>query len=298
MKIGKREIITGIVLLFIVVIMNSFYYDPAVYIAKGQGTVLDDNWWNAMNWIKNNTEECAVIATYWDPGHFITGIANRPVVFDGASQGAGLTLEMNGTNVTYSRIQDIATTLFTDDEEKAVEILKKYKKSGCDEMYYIASADLIAKSQWWTYFSTWDKVTAKGTMYYYRQAQLTEATPLLREDAISYRYYAGTDDKGQDHFYVIYEKDNALIPMYQIGNQFFKISKIINLDDGKEFKNDVADIPGTVLVVNKKQILIHIPPELENSLFTRMFFYSGQGLTHFQFVNNWGGEVKLFKVVF
>jgi len=296
--VEKRKILIGIVLIFILVIMNFFYYESAVYVAKGHGTVLSDNWWNALNWIRNNTEECAVIATYWDPGHFITGIARRPVVFDGASQSATRTVEINGTNITTSRIQDIATTLFTDDEEKAVEILKKYKKTGCDEMYYIASSDLIAKSQWWTYFSTWDKVTAKGTMYYYRQTSLAEAKPLLREDAISYRYYAGTDEYGQDHFYVIYEKDNTLIPTYQIGNNFFNINKVINMDDGSEFINEESDIPGTVLLINRKQILIHIPPELENSLFTRMFFLNGYDLKHFQFVNNWGGEVKLFRIVF
>ena len=45
-------------------------------------------------------------------------------------------------------------------------------------------------------------------------------------------------------------------------------------------------------------MLIHIPPELENSMFTRMFFFNGYGMENFEFVNNWGGEVKLFRVIF
>ncbi len=298
MRVGNKEILAVAFLIFIFFIMNYFYYEPTVQIAKGHGTVLSDNWWEALNWIKNNTAECAVIATYWDPGHFITGIARRPVVFDGASQGATITVEVNGTNVTTSRIQDIATTLYTDDEDLAADILKKYMMPGCDEMYYIASADLISKSLWWTYFSTWDKVAASGTMYNYVQVGLSEAQPLLNENAIAYRYYAGTDKNGMNHFYVIYEKDDTLIPRYQVGNQFFDIGRVISMDTGSEFVTEGADIGGTVLLLNGKQLLLHIPPELENSLFTRMFFFHGQGLKHFEFVNNWGGEVKLFKVVF
>jgi len=295
MHLGKKEILIVLVLIFIIIIMNYFYYEPSVFIAKNQGTVLSDNWWDALNWIKNNTKECAVIATYWDPGHFITGIARRPVVFDGASQNEVLTIEENGTNITRARIQDIATTLFTDNETKAIGILKDYLI--CDEMYYIASADLIAKSQWWTYFSTWNPIDY-GNMYVYRQSNLIEAKPLIREDAISYSYYAGRDELGQDHFYVIYEKAGTLIPTYQAGNNFFKIKKLVNMDDGMAWENEDAEVLGTILLFNRKQLLIHIPEELENSMFTRMFFFNGEGLKHFEFVRNWGGEVKLFKVLF
>jgi hypothetical protein len=29
-----------------------------------------------------------------------------------------------------------------------------------------------------------------------------------------------------------------------------------------------------------------------------MFLFNGQGLQNFEYVNNWGGEVKLYKVKF
>jgi len=79
--INIKNVLTVISILFIITTSFVFYYVPSSHIARSQGTVLSPNWWTALNWIKNNTAECATIATYWDPGHFITSIAERPVVF-------------------------------------------------------------------------------------------------------------------------------------------------------------------------------------------------------------------------
>jgi len=93
----NHELMTFIVLLIIFLLFVNIYYMESLKISECAGTVLSNNWWEALNWIKNNTKECAVVATYWDPGHFITGIARRPVVFDGASQGSTITLPTNDT---------------------------------------------------------------------------------------------------------------------------------------------------------------------------------------------------------
>src|SRR3989344_2965647 len=164
-KLDKRTGTLCFVLFVIFGISYYYFFSPGLYIAKNQGTVLSDNWFQALNWMNNNTPECAVVATYWDPGHFITGIARRGVVFDGASQGSTRTVIIDGVNVTTSRIQDIATTLYTDNETLAMNILKKDRRS-CGEMYYIASNDLIGKSVWWSYFATWDPVN-KGRQLSY-----------------------------------------------------------------------------------------------------------------------------------
>src|SRR3989338_2814099 len=92
MKINKRYATIGILLVLILLLFNSFYFQPANAISQGAGTILTPNWYSALTWINNNTEQCAVVATYWDPGHFITAIAQRAVVFDGASQGAQRTV--------------------------------------------------------------------------------------------------------------------------------------------------------------------------------------------------------------
>jgi dolichyl-diphosphooligosaccharide--protein glycosyltransferase len=288
----------GIFVAFAMLFMFSMVTAESQIVSKYSTPVLSNNWWEALNWIKNNTEKCAVIATYWDPGHFITAIAERPVVFDGASQNELITVEINGTNVTTARIQDIATTLYTDNETRALEILKKYR-GNCSEMYYIASSDLIMKSQWWTYFSTWNPID-KGTKIYYGLAQLSGKRPLKEEQVIAYLYFVGRDERGIEHYYLLYEKNGTIIPMYQVGNQFIKIRKITFYLNGSLYNIEYsdADIEGTLLAFSGFQGVVYIPKELENSLFTRMFFYNGHGLENFEFVRDWGGEVKLFKVLF
>ncbi|MBI4174024.1 MAG: hypothetical protein HY517_00120, partial [Candidatus Aenigmarchaeota archaeon] len=225
-----REAALVVVLWFIFVFLFYLYFAPGVQIAQGSGTVLSDNWFQALSWMRNNTPECSVVATYWDPGHFITGIARRAVVFDGASQGDlytrpasfsqdGLIVEKHDSNInhivlykdgnkTTARIQDISTTLLTSNETLAIEILKEYRKPGCDSMFYIASADLIGKSTWWTYFATWNPVDKKGTPYVYTNAPQPgfsmSARPDIRQNAIIYTYPISPQDA-----FVLYESRNS-----------------------------------------------------------------------------------------
>ncbi len=310
-------IIFAIILL---VIINDFYFSPSVSMAKGQGTVLSDSWWQALNWIKNNTKECAVIATYWDPGHFITGIAERPVIFDGATQSVtlmmnaddsgykeGLTTENydNGIVQTISvkdgklergRIKDVGISLLTNNESLALKYLKDYKKRDCDEMYYIASSDLIGKSVWWSYFATWDPVN-KGKMYSYAILQLSQARPVPAQNAIVYLY-----PFGQQQSFVVYEYNKTILkPYIQQGGKLLTIEKIFSFTKegyGYALTEPNADVKGTLWLTPDRQVMVYMPPELENSMFTKLFFFDGQGLEHFQFINNWGGEVKLFKINF
>lgn len=326
MKLEKRKAVLVVFMSVLVLYANALYFRPASDIARYSGTVLSDNWWEALNWIRNNTAECAVVATYWDPGHFITGIAKRPVVFDGATQGAVLEVpgeQESGTvierhengisrvllyrngNVTTARIQDIATTLLTENETLATEVLEKYKKPNCDEFYYIASSDLLGKSQWWTYFATWDPAggkncplisSDKGYCYLYTTVSLSRASPIPSQNAIAYTY-----PLSQRNAFVIYEINSTLIPYFQQDNQLSTVESIFYFTKdgiGRIRTAPDADLPGLIWMDPSKQVIVFIPLELANSLFTRMFLFNGAGLEKFEFVNSWGGEVKLFKVNF
>jgi dolichyl-phosphooligosaccharide-protein glycotransferase len=322
MKVTKKAIVMVIFVLFVFMIMNSFYYSPAVMVSKSQGTVLSDNWWIALNWIKNNTEECSVVATYWDPGHFITGIARRPVVFDGASQSSLRTIKVSGnlsadeirkiavidkyeasydektdtTSITTARIQDIATSLYTDNETLAYEIIKKYRKNNCSTVYYIASSDLLGKSTWWTYFSTWNPAE-KGQKYVYYMVPLYSARPVPNQNAVAYMYLMS-----EQQSFVIYEfNKTSMIPYLQQGSNVVKVEKLFYFNKngfGLMHYEPDAEVKGMLWLSPERQTLIFIPPELENSMFTRMFLFNGQGLEYFEYVDSWGGEVKLFKLDF
>ena len=293
-KLDKRAGGLCFVLFFIFSVGYAYFFSPSVFIAKNQGTVLSDNWFQALKWVNENTPECAVVATYWDPGHFITGIGRRAVVFDGASQSRIRTVKLDGADTTTATIQDIATTLYTDNETLAMNILKKYRKD-CNEMYYIASNDLIGKSVWWSYFSTWDPVN-KGRQLSYAFINLAQSRPVVGQpNVVAYIYSFGNQQ-------VVVKDDNGVLSAYlQQGAQLAEIEKLMFATPGGALAQKVvenAPVKGTIYLEPSRQTVIYMPSELENSLFTRMYFFHGAGMQHFEFVNNWGGEVKLFKVKF
>jgi hypothetical protein len=217
-----------------------------------------------------------------------------------------VTLYENG-NLTRARIKDITAVMLTANESLAVNILKDYVKPGCNEMYFIASSDLIYKSQWWSYFATWDPTRestgtlTKGDIYNYGITQLARRKPLPQYGVVGYEYPVS-----QTQSIILCQQNNTIAPcssdaigLFQSGEQFARIRKIIWPTDrgllAMEDKN--AELPGTVLVLDASaQTIAYLRPELENALFTRMFFYNGAGLEKFTLVNNWGGEVKLFKI--
>ena len=292
-RIDKRIAAAIFIIFFIFSVGYFYYYSPSLNIAKGQGTVLSDNWFEALNWIRENTPECTVVATYWDPGHFITGIARRAVVFDGASQGSIRTVVIDGQNVTTGRIQDIGMSFYTDNETLSMNLMKKYRKP-CGEMYYIASSDLVGKSVWWSYFATWDPVN-KGKQSSYAQVGLSQARPIIGQNATAYIYPVGNQQ------IVIRDENGQLTPFLQQGTQLAQIEKIIYYrQDGSVVQETFSDaqMMGTILLEPYRQYIFYMPPELENSMFTRMFFFNGAGLENFEFVRSWGGEVKLFKIKF
>ncbi len=318
-RLEKTDILLAALVFFIASFSYTFYFGPAVSIEKGSGPILNDNWFNALTWIRENTDECATIATYWDPGHFIRAIAKRTVIFDGGSQNALLVVPANVTEsrldiipyesgihriIKYengeritARIQDAAISMLTPDESLALDILEYYKKPGCNEMYFLATSDLIGKSAWWTYFSTWspEKEGDKGSRYLYSMIGLTQARPMPAQNSIAYVYAFG-----QSQAIVIYDTNGTMVPYLQQGNQFVKISKIFYFTNNGAVMRQTpeAEVNSLIWMDPSKQLIVMIQPELENAIFTKMFFFNGAGLERFELVNSWGGEVKLFKIKF
>ncbi len=319
---SKIRLILTAILGIIITIFLFHALMTANKIAVSAGPVLDNNWWVALNWIRENTPNCSVIATYWDPGHFITGIAERPVVFDGASQNAKRTITLDGnltqdeikdiigidnfvfktfekngkvyTNVTTARIQDIATVLYTSNESQAIKILRRYVMPNCNNsMYFIASSDLIGKSQWWTYFSTWSPDTHKGTKYFYATLWLSGTKKLNNRTVYIYPYY-------HNQAFLIVSNGTDFDLYFQQDTNVMRIKRFVYYSSGltveKTYEN--ASIDGMVWTDPSMKAIIFVPKELENSLFTRMMLFDGKGLKHFKFVKDFGWEVKLFKVEF
>lgn len=82
---------------------------PAAIANGGTGFRMQtDDWTNAMEWIEQNTEEDAVIASWWDYGYWITTLSNRTTLADNAT--------LNST-----RIETLAK-MFISDEQSGLKI--------------------------------------------------------------------------------------------------------------------------------------------------------------------------------
>jgi dolichyl-diphosphooligosaccharide---protein glycosyltransferase len=72
-----------------------------------------EDWINAMDWISQNTEKDAVVASWWDYGYWITTLGNRPTLADNAT-------------LNHTRIQSLAK-MFISDEESGMKIAQDLK---------------------------------------------------------------------------------------------------------------------------------------------------------------------------
>ena len=75
---------------------------------------------------------------------------------------------------------------------------------------------------------------------------------------------------------------------------------IIASPDGlRVIEDTTGEIQGTIFVPDPSgSTIVYMPEELENSVFTKMFFFNGIQLDKFELVGNWGNEFKLYKVKF
>jgi dolichyl-diphosphooligosaccharide--protein glycosyltransferase len=72
-----------------------------------------EDWTDAMEWLSQNTDPDAVIASWWDYGYWITTLGNRPSLADNAT-------------LNHTRIQSIAK-MFISDEESAMKVAQDLK---------------------------------------------------------------------------------------------------------------------------------------------------------------------------
>jgi len=295
-----------------------------------QGFDIGQNWVDALNWIKQNTNPKSLIVTWWDPGHIITGFAGRPVMADGAHCTPESCVPYNH-NI---RIQDMGFIFSTSSEDDALQILKKYQElspqqcqlarekfgdmmpsDACDkvpEIYLIASSDLIGKYYWLSYFgSCLNKYGIQTGQSCYSMLPpdfKNLVDPIVAQNPQNYQFVRlslsnyGLDQQGGIGAYyygggaiTIAVRNNTLIPVL---NNKYIAREIIFFQNGQMFTNTFntsETVDGTVWVDSSFRTAIFLSPAIRNSIFTRLFFFDGQGLNDFQLVFN-NGEVKIFKV--
>lgn len=268
------------------------------------GLEVSDNWKAALTWLKENADEDALITTWWDPGHIITGFTGLKVHADGAHCGA-FSCKPYDHNI---RIQDMGRVFATSDKQEALHILNKYMnrdgtlcndakeefgeivpEEACkpvSEMYVIASSDLIGKYFWLSFFGT-------GTGNNFVQLSLS-----------------GQDEQGN----LIYGgglvtlaaiEDNRLVALINAPQQGVRnsvVSDVVAYQNGQELRYNYANftnkVEGMLWVDPSFSTVIFMNPPIRDSIFTKLFFFNGRGLEdsfELVFANP---ELKVYRVKF
>ncbi|MBI4015364.1 MAG: hypothetical protein HY362_01440 [Candidatus Aenigmarchaeota archaeon] len=282
----------------------------------GLGPDHSGNWDAAWKFLKEKTPENALVGTWWDPGHMITGLGERRVIADGAHCGNESCLY--GIN---QRISDLGKVFLETDENKAIDILKKYKGTS-DTAYWIASDDLIQKFQWLQYFGTGcDGRTGDPKCEMYMYVPQTSAK-YTADGKMGMRIYDLPEPSGTPNKEIIVLHGSVPLVLYREGNNAVFFSHVIYRNDtgltdfsikDEELKNLIPvvspitsqlginivnqTIPRAIWAEDNYGYLVMIPDILEDSMFTRMFFLDGFGLEKFKLVFR-NSQVKIYEVKF
>jgi len=331
----------------IITLLSLTFISDAIQIGSGSsGMLLSQNWYDMLDWLKYNATKNAEVATWWDPGHIISGYTGLYVQADGAHCPPSVCIFANH-NI---RIQNMGRIMSTNDENEALDILAKYRQltpEQCNEvkqkfgnivparvcdpisnMYFISSNDLIGKFTWMNYFGGYRAPIKSNEDFQANPGVCCASTPKTEPGQISCGEFANEgkgvwiwcpwifsfsevkqDQEGNPVYVYDYSglkiaiiiKNNQFIPIY---NNRFLINHITFFQQGAEQTVDISNvttslekIDGLIWIDPSFQNLIYFAPSIKDSIFTKTFFYNGEGLKHFELVYQ-NPEIKLYKINF
>lgn len=196
------------------------------------------------------------------------------------------------------------------------------------EMYFISSNDLIGKFTWMNYFGGYRASIASNYDFARNPGVCCASTPKTESGQISCGEFANQgkgvwiwcpwifslkdmkQDQDGNPVYVydysgltitLIQKNDRLIPIY---NNQFVINHMTFFFQGQRQDQDLSGlnttlekIDGLIWLDPGFRSLIYFAPAIKDSIFTRTFFYDGEGLKHFELVYS-NPEIKLYKVIF
>jgi asparagine N-glycosylation enzyme membrane subunit Stt3 len=343
---GKNLVVLSTIFGLMTLLILMFISDAMQIGSESSGMLLSQNWYDMLDWLKNNSTKNALVATWWDPGHIIAGYTGLYVHADGAHCPSFECIPYNH-NI---RIQNMGRIMSTSDENEALDILEKYRQltpEQCKEVkqkfgdivpkevcnpvsniYFISSNDLIGKFTWMNYFGGYRAPIKSNEDFQANPGVCCASTPTTEPGQISCGEFANQgkgvwvwcpwifsfsevkQDQEGNPVYVynyagltlaIIQKNNQLIPIYNnrfmINHMTFFQQGLMRNVDLTNITTSLEKIDGLAWVDPSFKNLIYFAPSIKDSIFTRTFFYDGEGLKHFELVYS-NPETKLYKINF
>ncbi len=299
----KRSVLAKASVFGIALIITFFAFGISSQLGYALGPDVDKSWDDAWKWIKENTPEDSIIGTWWDPGHMIAGYSERRNFADGAHCPHTCKYTIN------DRIVDLGKIMATTDENTSLQLIKKYQGTS-SKVYWIASDDLVPKFQWLQFFGLGCDARADP-----QKCSLYQPLGLKNE---------GKTDDGKlilrNYGNIIIFETSPKIAVYHQDGVAFLFGEIITQEDNQlsflQMTQNMSAQSYEVLGPILKQLKLRpsnqtlgmtlwvpkdfgysvvIPPNLRNSVFTKMYFLEGDELKHFNRVFR-NEKVKIYEV--
>jgi dolichyl-diphosphooligosaccharide--protein glycosyltransferase len=310
------------VIIMVILVALAVYYPVTSAYATSYSVLpgTDDSMVSSLEWIKANTPNSTVIISWWDYGHLFATKADRANTFDGGSQNtpraywvgkalltsdenlsAGilrmlgssgdqgyLTLDNYTKNTAKSveilnkvlgadktAAQTVMTTEYGLTAEQAVNVLKYTHPDNATPVVFITSSDMVGKSGWWSYFGSWNFNNNSGSNYIYSSG-IGKTTDVNNTTVI----------QGDNNVVAQINGSEILAGLWVSENKIAEPHRVISIVDGNVSYDKVKNNASMFSIILDKQnntyITVAMNQELENSIFTRLYFLKGQGLTKFQ----------------
>ncbi len=277
---------------------------------------MDDNVWEALTWISENTPEDAVVIAGWDMGYWIESVAKRKSVMNGAHYDIwwrvvkyGKLLETQDESIAVkevygfddaSEVEAIRNFPETEHGQNALE--KEMSGFVKDNAYVLVSEWTMLTFYWHSYYGTWDYTTGEGEGRIYNPLWIQGARKLV--SGTDYTYgdqsiaFSVIREGINYHSYII--DQSGYVPT--IGTLFFKEGQLHFLKrETGEFaivyvppksiayfmtEREWPDAPSEVFLIREEDLAC---------MLTWLYFFNGEGLEYFELVKDCG-TAKVYKV--
>jgi dolichyl-diphosphooligosaccharide--protein glycosyltransferase len=285
---------------------------------KNDVPMINDAWVKVLTDIKIQSEPDAVINSWWDFGHHFKYYTDRAVTFDGASQNTPMAHWIGKVLITSNEDEAVQILRMLDcgaPEVYIVPLNGTPKGKFCDnppENYFITSGDMISKSGVWGHFGNWNFQKA----YLWTKSDLTindvKETLKLNDSAaknIFYEIKSLGNEANANNWISDWPGYSGSLSCIDEGIQINCEGVVISKEtkearftakDGEQYLHSLVYLEnGTFMEKNLDEgfalsgVLQHneddnsyrltpTTPIVATSIFTRLYFFDGIGLTHFK----------------
>jgi asparagine N-glycosylation enzyme membrane subunit Stt3 len=241
--------------------------------ANSIGTSMDNSWYQAIIWLRDNTAEDAVLLEWWDYGWWFHYVGKKITLVDGGYH-------------PQKPTQDIAQFYTTPISERSLNFLKKYEVD-----YVMVSPDLISKFGAMSKIANWGK----------------------KIDVLPVFNFAGQYQQGDKTLIEFKLGDQSILVAYSTitsGNTtgMGNITALIKTSQGQAYIRDIGmgdqvirnerenSIPGMVYIAG--DAVVYIPEAVEECMFVRLYLFNGAGLENYfeKVYDNLG--MKIYRVAY